>query len=620
YGMSHSPDRVILSYSQLIDQVNKGNVTKVDLTGQQATGTLHSAIAKPPPDAAAAPEASATSTPGAAATATTNGKSSTQTFGQFQTTLPPFDDPSLLPLLKEKGVAVQAHESGGQSLIASLLINALPLLLFGGLMFFIYRQSRGAQQQVFGFGRSRARRHNEAKPSVTFADVAGEDDGKQELTEVVDFLKEPLKYTKMGAVLPRGVLLIGPPGTGKTLLARAVAGEASVPFFSISGSEFVEMFVGVGASRVRDLFDQAKQAAPCIVFIDEIDAVGRQRGAGMGGGNDEREQTLNQILVEMDGFDTNTNVIVMAATNRPDVLDPALLRPGRFDRQVTVGLPDRKGREAILGVHTKGKPLAPDVDLNIVARTTPGFSGADLANLANEAALNAARFDRKQITMIDFEAALDKIVLGTKQAALLDEEERRSVAYHEGGHTLVALLTPGADPVNKVTIVPHGRALGLTQQVPLDDRHNYSLDYLIGRLGVMLGGRAAEEVVLNQKTTGAENDLKAASELARRMVGTWGMSDDLGPIYFGLGEEHPFLGRIMAQDRPYGDDTASAIDTSVRRIIEAAHQRALSLIREHRPELDKMVEALLHHETLTSDQLRDILARTVPIAVGSSAD
>jgi cell division protease FtsH len=378
------------------------------------------------------------------------------------------------------------------------------------------------------------------------------------------------------------------------------------------------MFVGVGASRVRDLFNQAKQNAPCIIFIDEIDAVGRQRGAGLGGGNDEREQTLNQILVEMDGFDTTTSVIVMAATNRPDVLDPALLRPGRFDRQVTLGLPDRNGRQAILAVHTVRKLLAPDVDLNILARSTPGFSGADLSNLANEAALSAARFNRQAITMADFEAALDRIVLGTQQATLLDPQERRSVSYHESGHALVASLTPGADPLNRVTIVPHGRALGVTTQLPIDDRHTYSLDYLRDRLSVMLGGRAAEELVLGQKTTGAENDLRGASELARRMVGIWGMDDELGPVYFGLGEENPFLGRVMAQERTYGDDTASAIDRAVERLVEEAHGRALALLGQHRRQLDAIADALLQKESLSNAEVQELIRETGPVSTSGN--
>ena len=626
FGVSRGPSRATLTYNQFLSEVSSGNVTKIDITGQSVTGTLRHGIAQPTAvptaNASASSVATAAATTGANASATpapaaaTNASSAIKagSFTEFQSTLPPFDDPTLLPLLKQQNVTVQIHEASSGSFLSALLINGLPLLLFAVLIYFMFRQGRGAQSQIFGFGRSRARQYNEQKPSITFADVAGEDDAKLELTEVVDFLKEPLKYTAIGAKLPRGVLLVGPPGTGKTLLSRAVAGEAGVPFFSISGSEFVEMFVGVGASRVRDLFETAKKSSPCIIFIDEIDAVGRQRGAGMGGGNDEREQTLNQILVEMDGFDTNTSVIVMAATNRPDVLDPALLRPGRFDRQVTVGLPDRRGREAILTVHTRGKPLTPEVNLNVLARSTPGFSGADLANLANEAALNAARFNRRQITMPDFEAALDKIVLGTKQAILMDPDERRSVAYHEGGHALVACFTPGADPLRRVTIVPHGRALGVTLQAPIDDRHNYSKDYLLGRLGVMLGGRAAEEVVLKEMTTGAESDLKAASDLARRMVGTWGMSDELGPVYFGVGEEHPFLGRVMAQDRAYGDETASAIDAAVQRLVEAARERAVSIVKERRAELDGIAEALQQQETLTSEEVDEILKKTTPIA------
>jgi cell division protease FtsH len=602
-----STNRATLTYDQFIDQVGAGNVLTVSISGQHVTGTLRTAIAQPPAGTA---QSTASGTP--PATTTSRSDSGQQPYKAFQSTLPPFDDPSLLPLLRQQNVTVHFSESGGTSMLLSIALAVFPFVLFGGLLYWIFRPGRGTQQQMFGFARSKARVHTGERPTVTFVDVAGADDAKLELTEVVTFLREPERYLKIGAKLPRGVLLLGPPGTGKTLLARAVAGEAGVPFFSISGSEFVELFVGVGASRVRDLFDQAKRNAPCIIFVDEIDAVGRQRGAGLGGGNDEREQTLNQILVEMDGFDTDTNVIVIAATNRPDVLDPALLRPGRFDRQVTLGLSDKNGRLAILGVHTRGKPLDPDVDLTMLARATPGFSGADLANLANEAALTAARAKRQRITMADFDLALDKIVFGTKQAVVLDAEERRSVAYHESGHALVASLTPGADPVNKVTIVPHGRALGVTQQVPMDDRHNYSRDYLLGRLAVMLGGRAAEELVLDQKTTGAENDLKAASELARRMVGTWGMSEELGPVYFGLEEEHPFLGRVMAQVRPHGDQTASAIDGAVQGFVEDAHRRAAEIVWQHRASLDALADALLREETLTSAEVRVVIDAPEP--------
>ncbi|HYM82683.1 MAG TPA: ATP-dependent zinc metalloprotease FtsH, partial [Candidatus Dormibacteraeota bacterium] len=438
-------------------------------------------------------------------------------------------------------------------------------------------------------------------------DVAGADDAKVELQEVVEFLRQRERYRRLGARLPRGLLLIGPPGTGKTLLARAVAGEARVPFFSISASEFVEMFVGVGASRVRDLFSKAKAAAPSIVFVDEIDAVGRQRGAGLGGGNDEREQTLNQLLVEMDGFDESTSVIVVAATNRPDVLDPALLRPGRFDRQVTVGYPDRAGREAILRIHTRHLKLAPEVDLALLSRATAGFSGADLANLANEAALLAAREGRDAVGTAQFEEALDKILLGTRQSALSDPEERRLVAYHEGGHAIAARLTPGADPVQKVSIIPHGRALGVTEQRPEEDRRNYARDYLLGRLTVMLGGRAAEELVFGQPTTGAESDLKGATDLARRMVGVWGMSEDLGPVWYGVGETSPFLGREMAAPREFGETTAGRMDKAISELLESARQRAERLLRDHRGALDALAAELVQHEIVDARRLDEIL-------------
>ncbi len=614
YLVPNETPRATLSYSDFLAQVAAGNVTEVDITGQQATGSLQTPIVEFP-SAVSPATAQAGATPAAGDDSATAGA---QTYSQFETTLPPFTDPNLLPLLEQHHVTLVMHEGGGQSPLVTLLVNALPFLLFAGLMYLFYRQGRGTQQQMFGFGRSHARVHTGEEPTVMLSDVAGEDEAKAELAEVVDFLKEPLKYTKMGASLPRGVLLVGPPGTGKTLLARAVAGEAGVPFFSISGSEFVEMFVGVGASRVRDLFEQAKKSVPCIVFVDELDAVGRQRGAGLGGGNDEREQTLNQILVEMDGFDRETSLIVMAATNRPDVLDPALLRPGRFDRQVTMGLPDRTGRVAILGVHTRGKPLAPDVDITLLARSTPGFSGADLSNLANEAALSAARLNHTEITAADFEAALETIVFGTKQATLMSEEERQTIAYHESGHALVATLTPGAEPVQKITIIPHGRALGATQQMALDERHNYSRDYLLARLAVMLGGRAAEEVAFQDVTTGAADDLKAATELARRMVGIWGMSEELGPVYLGVGEEHPFLGRVMAQERAYGDQTASAVDAAVQRLVEHAHQRASELIAQHRAALDGLARALLQQETLHGSEVRAVLDEA-PAAGGAGS-
>ncbi len=608
-----------LPYSAFLQQAQAGNVTQVQFDGQQLSGSLDHAITWPPASAAPSPAPSA----GASAAPSTpssgllgfgllGASQGPGSYQQFTTVMPPTGDPTLLPLLESHHVTITAkNTSSGTSFLADLLLGGLlPLVLLIGFLFYMGRQMQRSQQGIFGFGGSRARRYNEERPTVTFADVAGEDDAKLELQEVVEFLREPERFRRLGARLPRGVLLIGPPGTGKTLLARAVAGEAHVPFFSISASEFVEMFVGVGASRVRDLFVKAKETAPAIVFVDEIDAVGRQRGAGLGGGNDEREQTLNQLLVEMDGFDEKTNVIVVAATNRPDVLDPALLRPGRFDRQVTVGYPDRAGREAILRIHTRGLRLAPDVDLVALSRATPGFSGADLANLANEAALLAAREGRDTVGPGQFEDALDKVLLGTRQSGLTDPDERRAVAYHEGGHALVARLTPGADPVQKVTIVPHGRALGVTEQRPEEDRHNYSRGYLTARLAGMLGGRAAEEVVLRQPTTGAESDLKAATSLARRMVGLWGMSEELGPVSYGVGETHPFLGRELAAPREFAEATAARIDAAVAELLEQARRQATDLLRHNRAALDAIAEELLAHETLNAQKLDEIIAHT----------
>ncbi len=513
--------------------------------------------------------------------------------------------PTLLADLEASEVVIEGRTSSG-SLWTGLLFSFLPFLLFLGLIIFLARQMGRGQQNVMGFGRSKARQNDPERPQVTFADVAGEDEAKQELMEVVDFLRNPAKYHALGARLPRGVLLVGPPGTGKTLTARAVAGEAGVPFFSVSASEFVEMFVGVGASRVRDLFDKAKTAAPAIIFVDEMDAVGRQRFAGLGGSNDEREQTLNQLLVEMDGFETNQEVIVMAATNRPDVLDPALLRPGRFDRQVTVGLPDKRGRIAILGIHTRGIPIQGTVDLEHIARSTTGFSGADLSNLVNEAALTAARRNRKEILQEDFDEALDKILLGVARSGLMNDREKEVVAYHEAGHAIVAHFTPGSDPLRKVSVVPRGRALGVTVQMPDEDRYNYSRTYLLGRLAGMLGGRAAEMVVYGEITTGAENDLKQATSLARRMVGLWGMSEDVGPIYLGTGEEHVFLGREITQDKSFSDATSERLDAAVRQIVENALQQALAINVKYREKLDGLVVALMEKETLDAPQVLEI--------------
>ncbi len=601
FGPNRDAGRTEVLYSVVEDQIRAGNVEEVTILDTRIEADLAREIAydrerRQLVDATASRE---------------DDESIVRTDRVRAGFLSSVDNPELIPLLEQQGVQYDFETEGG-SILTNLLLTFLPFLLIVGLIIFMGRQMSRGQQNVFGFGRSRARQHDPERPQVTFADVAGEDEAKQELTEVVDFLRNPAKYHSLGARLPRGVLLVGPPGTGKTLTARAVAGEAGVPFFSVSASEFVEMFVGVGASRVRDLFDKAKANAPAIIFVDELDAVGRQRFAGLGGSNDEREQTLNQLLVEMDGFETNQEVIVMAATNRPDVLDPALLRPGRFDRQVTVGLPDRTGREAILNIHTRGLPLAPDIDKAALARGTTGFSGADLSNLVNEAALTAARRNRKEITAQDFEEALDKILLGTTRSGLMNPKEREVVAYHEAGHALVAHFTPGADPLRKVSIVPRGRALGVTVQTPEEDRHNYSRTYLIGRLAMLLGGRAAEMVVYDEVTTGAENDLKEATNLARRMVGLWGMSEDVGPVYLGTGEEHVFLGREITQDKAFSDATAQRIDSAVREMVEGGLQRALDLNRRFRPLLDALVAALLEHETLDAKEVTAIFGPATP--------
>ena len=529
----------------------------------------------------------------------------------FSSTIPANSQEQLLPLLKDNNVKIAVSKES-QSLLPGLLFSVLPVLLFLGLIVFMGRNMTRGQQNVFGFGRSRAKVYDPERPRLTFADMAGEEEAKTELTEVVDFLKNPTKYHQIGARLPRGILLVGPPGTGKTLLARAVAGEAGVPFFSVSASEFVEMFVGVGASRVRDLFEKAKAAGPSIVFVDELDAVGRQRFAGLGGSNDEREQTLNQLLVEMDGFEAHQDVIVIAATNRPDVLDPALLRPGRFDRQVTIGLPDRRGREAILKIHSRGIPLDTDVDLVSIAAGTPGFAGADLANLVNEAALTAARYNRKAVTKQDFNEALDKIVLGTVRSMLMNEHDRRVVAYHEAGHAIAAHFSPGSDPLRKVSIVPRGRALGVTIQSPTEDRFNYSRRYLLARLTVMMGGRAAEMLVFNELTTGAQNDLKEASELARRMVGLWGMSDEIGPVFLGTGEQHVFLGRELTQEREMSDETLDRADAAVRRLVVNALNQAIELLSQRRRDLDALAELLTEEETVDEDQITRLLG-TPPV-------
>ncbi len=521
----------------------------------------------------------------------------------------PLEDPQLLGRLEEKGVEVDAKAKSTP--IFSILIQMAPFLIFALLWFFFIKQMQGSQRGVFSFGKSRAKLLMENKPKVTFGDVAGADEAKEELREVIEFLKSPQRFQRLGGKIPKGVLLLGPPGTGKTLLARAVAGEADVPFFSMSGSDFVEMFVGVGASRVRDLFEQGKKNAPCIIFIDEIDAVGRHRGAGLGGGHDEREQTLNQLLVEMDGFEANEGVILLAATNRPDVLDPALLRPGRFDRQVVVDRPDVKGREGIFKVHTRKIPLARDVDLSVLARGTPGLSGADLANIVNEAALLAARRDHKKVRMSDFEGAKDKVMMGAERKSMvISEEEKRNIAYHEAGHALVAKLIPGSDPVHKVTIIPRGMALGVTHYLPLDEKHNYSRRYLETKLVHLLGGREAEKLIFGELTTGAGNDIEKATELARKMVCEWGMSERLGPMAFGGKREEIFLGREISQRRDYSEETARLIDNEVKEAVERAEKKARELLEENLDLLHRVAEELLEREIIDGERLDQILKET----------
>ena len=513
-------------------------------------------------------------------------------------------DLGLVNRLIEKKVEVKAEPPEEQPWYMTLLVSWFPMLLLVGVWIFFMRQMQGGGGKAMSFGRSRARLLNQDSARVTFADVAGVDEAKDELSEVVEFLSNPKKFTRLGGRIPKGVLLVGPPGTGKTLLARAVAGEAGVPFFSISGSDFVEMFVGVGASRVRDLFVQGKKNAPCLIFIDEIDAVGRQRGAGLGGGHDEREQTLNQLLVEMDGFESNEGVILIAATNRPDVLDPALLRPGRFDRQVMVPTPDLRGRRRILEVHTKRTPLAGDVDLEVLARGTPGFSGADLENLVNEAALQAAKLNQDRLDMHDFEYAKDKVLMGRERRSLiLSEEEKRITAYHEGGHALAARLLPGSDPVHKVTIIPRGRALGVTMQLPEEDRHGYSRTFLRNNLVVLLGGRVAEEIIFEDITTGASNDIERVTRMARKMVCEWGMSEAVGTLAIGETGEEVFIGREWVQNKNFSEDTARLVDSEVKRIVEDAHSRCRKLLEENLDALHRIAKALLDRETITGEDL-----------------
>ena len=513
----------------------------------------------------------------------------------------------------------KVEEESSSSYIWPMLITWAPLLFIIAIWIFMLRQMQSGGNKALSFGKSRAKLLNNQQKRVTFKDVAGVEEAKEELQEIIEFLKEPQKFQKLGGRIPKGVLMMGPPGTGKTLLARAIAGEANVPFFSISGSDFVEMFVGVGASRVRDLFEQGKKNAPCIIFIDEIDAVGRHRGAGLGGGHDEREQTLNQLLVEMDGFESNDGVILIASTNRPDVLDPALLRPGRFDRRVVVSRPDVRGREGILKVHTRKIPLGEDVDISVIARGTPGFTGADLANLVNEAALNAARYNKKLVAMGDFELAKDKVLMGAERKSMvISNEEKRVTAYHEAGHTLVGLKVPNADPVHKVTIIPRGMALGVTQQLPEGDRHNYSQEYLLGQISILMGGRIAEETFLGSITTGASNDIERATELARAMVCEYGMSD-MGPLTFGKKEEQIFLGREIAQHRDFSEDTAIKIDDQVKKIVTSQYERAKGIIEENRDTMIRLAECLLERESLDGVEIRRIVAG-LPLDENPSVD
>ncbi len=528
---------------------------------------------------------------------------------QFNTYV--IDYPNLVSDLRSKNVKITVKPPDDTPWYIAFLFSWGPIILLVAVWIFFMRQTQMGGNRALSFGKSRARLLTEDRKKVTFADVAGVEEAKEEVQEIIEFLKDPPKFQKLGGRIPKGVLIVGPPGTGKTLLAKAIAGEANVPFFSISGSDFVEMFVGVGASRVRDLFEQGKKNAPCIIFIDEIDAVGRLRGAGLGGGHDEREQTLNQLLVEMDGFETSEGVILIAATNRPDVLDPALLRPGRFDRQIVVGRPDVRGRVEILKVHTKKIPMASDVDLETIARGTPGFSGAELANLVNEAALYAARINKKSVEMTDFEAAKDKVLMGVERKSLLiSEKEKKNTAYHEAGHTLVAKLLPGTDPIHKVTIIPRGRALGLTQQLPVDEKYTYSKEYLYTNIAVLLGGRAAEELMLNHMTTGAGNDIERATDLARKMVCEWGMSEKLGPLTFGKKQEEIFLGREITQHRDYSEQTAIMIDDEVKRLVIENYDRAKKLLNDNINTLKALAEALLEKEVLDGPEIEEIIRLT----------
>jgi cell division protease FtsH len=597
YTFPRPVTQVTIPYSTLLTQIRAGNVASVHVTGDDITGTFRRPFAPPSP----APSSAASPAPGGTAS-----PAAQLTYTNFDTTFPQaIGDTGFVPLLEAHHVTIDVSTTQTNVLVTLLITWAPMLLLIGAILWMSARAGKGLGSQ-FGFGKAQAQRYTSDQPKVTFDDVAGADEAKSELQEEVSFLREPQKYHDIGARIPKGVLLSGNPGTGKTLLARAVAGEAGVPFLSLNASEFVEMFVGVGASRVRDLFKQAKELAPAIVFIDELDAVGRRRGAGVGNTNDEREQTLNQLLGELDGFDPHANIIVLAATNRPDVLDPALLRPGRFDRQITVGLPDRNGRRDILKIHVRPLKIAPAVDLETVAGQTIGMSGADLANLCNEAALACVRHGRQLVEPADFDEALDRLRLGVAHPQLMDAQERRIVAYHESGHALVAWLTPGADPVHKMTIVPHGQALGVTEQLPAIERHNLSRAYVLTRIAVMLGGRTAEEVMFGEITTGAESDLVEATQLAKQMVTRWGMSD-LGLASFRADESQPFLGYELTQGRDYSEATAARVDAAIQQMLTDAHERVLALLTASKSKLEALAEVLLREETLELGRLTAIL-------------
>jgi cell division protease FtsH len=572
-----------ISYTAFRQQLETGNVKQVTVTGDKIVGQLKQAAT------------------------TTDQQGNAQKYTSFTTYVPSFGDNQLFPLLQQNRVVVNTQPEQAFSWWV-ILVDVLPFVFLLGLGYYFFTRMRSQGQSIFSMGKSGAKLYNRKKERTTFEDVAGAHGAKRELEEIIDYLKEPKRFERLGGEIPKGVLLVGPPGTGKTLLARAVAGEANAPFFSITGSDFMEMFVGVGASRVRDLFQEAKKASPSIIFIDELDSIGRRRGAGLGGGHDEREQTLNQLLSELDGFEPNENVIVMAATNRPDILDPALLRPGRFDRQITVDLPTMYDRLEILKIHSRNKPLAPDVDLETIARGTPGFSGADLSNLLNEAALLAAREGKQMIEEEDINASRDKVLMGLERENLvLTDEECRLLAYHEAGHAVVAAYLPHTDPIHKVTIVPRGRAMGVTQQLPERDRYLYPRDYLLDRMAVMMGGRASEELALNTVTSGAENDLKQATDLARKMILEWGMSERLGHVVLGGDKEQVFLGEDLTQRRTYSETTAREVDMEIRKTLDEAYQRAINILKEHRNGLDRVVDALLEKEVIPGSEVMALL-------------